>query len=223
MKKSIVAVCVILCICLLCGAFAFAGPEQNTANIAGRLFKNARGADRGELQATDVVAEYGSHKITKETVDYYRNMQALGFSANAEDSQAADDKEIAEQLIRNIILEEEAVRLGLAATDAEVEEMLKAVRQSYELAEGKQFIDDYCAGAGITVEEYFDLVAEQLPETITRQKLKDEYGRIYCKENGIEFTKVNQPAEMKEYVERRIDELFEAHKSDVIYSQANKK
>lgn len=207
MKKTILAVCIILCICLLCGAIAYAGLNQSNAHIAGQAYKDTKNSDGVELQATEVVAEYGSHKITKGTIDYYRSMQSLGYGGNDGNSQKniVDDKEIANQLILNIILEEEAIRLGLAATDAEIEEMFMAVLQSYEIPDGKNFIDDYCEGAGITVQEYFDLVLEQLPETITRQKLKDEIGKNYCKEHGIEFTKVNQPEEMKRYVNQRIN------------------
>lgn len=72
-------------------------------------------------------------------------------------------------------------------------------------------------GSSISIQEYFDLVRKQLPETITRQKLKDEYGRLYCQEYGIEFTKVNQPQAMKDYVDQRLDDLFEEHRSEIVY------
>lgn len=220
MKKSIIVVCIILCICFLCGAVAYAGLSQSDAHIAGEAYKDAKSSDQAELQATDVIAEYGSHKITKGTIDYYRNMQSLGYGGDSTNS-IVDDRTIANQLILNIILEEEARRLGLAATDDEVEEMFKAVLLSYEIPDGKAFIDDYCKGAGITVQEYFKLVLEQLPETITRQKLKDEIGRNYCKENEIEFTKVNQPREMKDYVNQQLDDLFESRKAQIVYHSPN--
>lgn len=73
------------------------------------------------------------------------------------------------------------------------------------------------SGSSISIQEYFDLVRKQLPETITRQKLKDEYGRLYCQEHGIEFTKVNQPQAMKDYVDQRLDDLFEEHRSEIVY------
>ena len=70
---------------------------------------------------------------------------------------------------------------------------------------------------GITTEQYFDMVAEQLPRRMLRQRLRDTLGQEYCAQHGLEFTKVNPPEQMTKYVEQYLDNLLEAHRSEIKY------
>lgn len=115
------------------------------------------------------------------------------------------------------MLVEEAENLGLAATDAKIEEMVDAVKAAYDIPEGKEIVDAYCAGAGISVETYFAIVRERAPRIIARQKLKDYVGQQYCMEHGIEFTKVNPPEEILTAEQDYMEELFASHSANITY------
>ena len=70
---------------------------------------------------------------------------------------------------------------------------------------------------GITTEQYFDTVAEQLPRVMLRQRLRDTLGQEYCQQHRLEFTKVNPPEQMTEYVDQYLDGLLQAHRSEIKY------
>lgn len=151
-----------------------------------------------------VLAEWADHEILQSYVENYKT--TLGASGVTE---FPSDYEITVELVENTILLDEAERLGLTATEEEIESMIQSSEEAYELPAGKEFLDSYCAAVGITVEEYFTLLREQLPKTIARQKLKDHIGRTYCEENGLEFTKMNPPQAMLDAVDQYIAELVE--------------
>ena len=84
------------------------------------------------------------------------------------------EREVVDEIVGNLILAQEAERLGLGATDEEVAAQLEATRQWYEENETVRMrIDDFCEGAGISVEDYYGLLAVQLPNTIARAKLTE--------------------------------------------------
>ena len=119
-----------------------------------------------------IAAVYGAHEITLEAVEHYRETVALTGGEAAQ-----SDREVVDLLLRNLILSEEAERRGLAATQEEIQAQLDATRQWYEENETvRQGIDDYCAGAGISFEEYWSIMEEQLPGTIARAKLVGAVG-----------------------------------------------
>ena len=113
---------------------------------------------------------------------------------------------------------DEAEQRGLSVTQEEVDAELAGQRKNYEeYEEVRSYIDDYCTKMGITTEQYFDTVAEQLPRVILRQRLRDTLGQEYCQQHGLEFTKVNPPEQMTEYVEQYLDGLLQAHRSEIKY------
>lgn len=164
------------------------------------------------LDANDkVVAEYNGMTIHSSILAQQREIYRLT------DTQPPSDREIIDQIIEKKILEEEASRQGLSATQAEIDEMVQSVKDSYELPDGKKILDDYCQGAGITLEEYFDLVREQAPSILARRKLETALGEEYCQKHGMEYTKVNPPKEMTEAVDLAIEELVQAHADEIQY------
>ena len=123
--------------------------------------------------AEGIAAVYGTHEITLEAVEQYRENAAL---AGGEAPQS--DRAVVDRLLRNLILLEEAEKRGIAATEAEIQAQLDATKQWYaENEEVKQRTDYYCASAGISFEEYLRIIEELLPETIARAKFIDAVGR----------------------------------------------
>ena len=66
------------------------------------------------------------------------------------------------------------LRSGVTATDEEVAAMVGDIRSNYEtVPEVRSILDEYCSGAGITIEAYFQRIEAEAPATLTRQKLKN--------------------------------------------------
>jgi len=119
--------------------------------------------------------------------------------------------------MENIVLYDEATELGYAATQEEIDALVANSKSAYETPEGKEMMDQFCEGANITIEEYFELLEKQAPRAIARQKLLDAFGQEYCEENGLTFTKVNPPAEMVEAREAYVDELMTKAAGEITY------
>ena len=168
------------------------------------------GAQYGEAHedsdSSQVLVSYKGESITQSMID---DKKALGDSRS--------DGEIMTQILIGMLLLEEAERRGLAATEAEIQEMVDMAKEAYTIPEGKELLDDYCTGAGITLEEYYELLRSQAPTIIAKQKLMDAIGQEYCQEKGIPFTKVNQPPEVQEAVDDYIAQLLETHQDEVEY------
>ena len=113
---------------------------------------------------------------------------------------------------------DEAEQRGLSVTQEEVDAEMAGQRKNYEeYEEVRSYIEEWCTKMGITTEQYFDMVAEQLPRRMLRQRLRDTLGQEYCAQHGLEFTKVNPPEQMTKYVEQYLDNLLEAHRSEIKY------
>ena len=212
MKKSIKITLIVLCVILAAGgtAAAYSAVRSSRERQAGDFYRAAaeNGSDR-------VAATYKGQEILWSAVEYNQNMNIMRDEETAKTY--ASDRDAVNRIIENMILLEEAEAQGLAATPEEIEDMVASVREAYAIPEGKEMLDEYCQGAGITVEEYFDLIREQAPGTIARQKLKDAVGEEYCREHGLEFTKINPPEGMLEAEEAYIAGLFASHQKDIVY------
>ena len=137
--------------------------EESVSRWIGSLFGAADPED-----ASAVAAEFGETKISREVVTYYREIFTKTRGAEL------TEREVVDEIVGNLILAQEAERLGLGATDEEVAAQLEATRQWYEENETVRMrIDDFCEGAGISVEDYYGLLAVQLPNTIARAKLTE--------------------------------------------------
>ena len=214
MRKKTIVVCLIICLSMLLviTGVASAVSKDDRFHLAGLFFNSA---NDNKLRDTTIVASYNGQDITTNTVDYQRKMNIFRSEEAAKEYDT--DIQIVNRIIESMLILEEAERLGFAATDAEIEEMVANTTGVYAMPEGKKIIDAYCKGAGITVEEYFELQREQAPRVIARQKLMDAVGKQYCDENGLTFTKVNPPKEMLQAQEAYIEKLFAEHKADIVY------
>ena len=163
------------------------------------------------LAPEEVVAEYKGQPILASQLAQWRESYRLT------GAQPPSDQELLRQLVENLVLEEEAKRRGLAATQDEIDDMVQSVKDSYELPEGKEILDNYCKNAGITLEQYFDLVREVAPSILVRRKLETTLGKEYCQEHGLEYTTVNPPKELTEAVEQAMEELIQAQADEIQY------
>ena len=75
-----------------------------------------------------IAAVYGTHEITLEAVEQYRENVAL---AGGEAPQS--DRAVVDRLLRSLILLEEAEKRGIAATEAEIQAQLDATKQWYAI------------------------------------------------------------------------------------------
>lgn len=163
------------------------------------------------LAPEEVVAEYKGQPILASQLAQWRESYRLT------GAQPPSDQELLRQLVENLVLEEEAKRRGLAATQDEIDDMVQSVKDSYELPDGKEILDNYCKNAGITLEQYFDQVREVAPSILARRKLETALGEEYCQEHGLEYTTVNPPEELTEAVEQAIEKLIQAQADEIHY------
>lgn len=163
------------------------------------------------LSPQEVVAEYKGQPILASQLAQWRESYRLT------GAQPPSDQELLRQLVENMVLEEEAARRGLVATQDEIDDMVQSVKDSYELPEGKEILDNYCKNAGITLEQYFDQVQEVAPSILARRKLETALGEEYCQEHGLEYTTVNPPKELTEAVDQAMEELVQAQAGEIQY------
>ena len=173
-------------------------------NYQGAALRETREAADG----SPVLAEYHGHEVSHAVVDYRKKMGATG-----------SEREIVDTILRGYMMVEEAEARGLAATQEEIDEMVEAPRQAYESGEmgENNALDEYCAGLGITIEDYFAQLREQAPETLAHAKLRDALAREYCEAHGLEYRLGAQPDEVNAAVEAELDKLFEEHKGEIVY------
>lgn len=162
-----------------------------------------------------VAATYRGEPIMQSVVENQKETAELRNNTAAE---AVSEREIIDRIIANMIVLEEAEKRGLTATEEEVETFLAdTVYASYEMPEGKEIIDSYCASAGLTYEEYVQSVREQAPTIIAKAKWEEAIAREYCDANGIEFDSMNPGQEVIDAINDRKAELLEAHRGDIVY------
>lgn len=178
---------------------------------AGTYFREAAQKDDDKI-----VAAYKDYQIFQSDINYHKNMFSWGNSVYVS---ADSDLDIIKRIITGYILLEEAELKGMAATEAEIQEMVDAARASYEIPEGRKILDDYCNGAGITFAEYLTVLEEQAPATITRQKLKNEFTREYCEEHNIEYDNFSEEvsAQITAEYDKYRDALIETNRADIVY------
>ena len=213
--KKVIAILLAACCVFLCITMVSAGSEDSLMHRLGISMKEFRdNMDAEGKDQSEVVAMYGSHEITRAVIEQNRSALLL-----SEEGSGADltDRELVDLVAERIILREEAERLGLSATQEEIDSFVQDQKSTYEIPEVKQYLDDYCSGAEMSIDDYFAYVEQIAPSYIAKQKLRKEIGRQYCEEHGLEYTNVNPPQEMLDAIEAYIGALFEAHRGDIVY------
>ena len=108
----------------------------------------------------------------------------------------------------------EAEKRGLTATKEEIAQFLAGQKRAYEEStEVKASLDEYCAGAGMTIEEYWALLEQYAPETVTRQKLKGEILESYRAEHP-DASEEDVSAAWNAYEQALLDQ----HRSEIVWT-----
>lgn len=201
MKKRPLFLGTAVCVCLAAALLAGCGSSHK---------------DEAAWDESTPLAEFHGEKVYPADVEYYQNMNQL-FSAETGDTQTS--QEILTEILQNMVLFDEAQRLGYAATQEEIDAMVENAKQAYSIPEGKEMMDRYFEEAGMTADQYFGYLEEQAPRVIARQKLLDAVGEQFCQENGLTFTKVNPPPELTRAKEDYVDQLFARAQANIIYYQ----
>lgn len=215
MNRRLVIICIVAVCILAAVSTVLAAASPDAFFQAGQFLKDALGNKENGLQNTNVLAKYDGTPITADIVQHHKNMNILRSAEIA--SEMDTDYEIIHKIIESMILLEEANRRGLSATESEIEAMVNGAIEAYSLPSGKEIIDPFLEGAGITFEEYLTMLREQAPRVIARQKLIDAVGKEYCEKNNLEFTKMNPPAALVAAQDAFIAELFEQNKHKIEY------
>lgn len=213
MRKFIGTVLVLLVIMAL-GIVAYSAEGRSQDTLLGQDYSDAmETVDSGK----DVVAAvYNGEEIMMSSVEYQRNTGATMAGTTAGDQPS--NREIIDNIVKNMVMTEEAERRGLTATQEEIDEFLNStVYASYKIPEGKQDIDEYCASAGLTFEEYVETVREQAPRIIEKAKLERAIAQEYCQKHNIELDELNPPQEVRDAIEDFCTDLLEAHRDDITY------
>lgn len=187
--------------------------------------KHDRETSKKSKSDTDIIARYKEYDIYRSQIEYTRNVGLMNSADNAE--KYAIDRDVANRIIENIMLGEEAERRGLSATEEEIEAMLNSAREAYEMPEGKEMLDQYCAGAGITIDEYYEDLLEKAPRIIARNKLLNEISENTMEdirkkmedngEKGLDPATINVMEMVQEAQDKFLAELLEAGKDDITY------
>lgn len=214
MKGKYIAI--ILVILLLASVtITTAANDDSSLALAGKYLRDFINREEVAGNSDDnVAAEYHGREITASALELQRKTRMLLMDAP---SDGYSDYELIHIIVEGMVMVEEAERLGLTVTQEEIDAMIQGQKDAYELPEFKAYLDDYCSNAEITLDEYYDMLAEIAPSYILKQKLRDEIGRQYCAENGLEFTKINPPQDMTDAIETYIEELFHEHKDEIVY------
>ncbi len=167
----------------------------------------------GKQDGETVLAEYNGIKVTQAMVDQQQSATKLSASGADVGAYRVDtsSKAIVERILTGQMLLEEAESKGLAATEAEIEEHVATLKKGYaDYPEVKKQVDEYCNGAGLSIDEYWAQVREQAYGTISRNKLKASFEKEYCISVGYTGS-----TDTQEYIDM-IENAFNQHRSDLL-------
>lgn len=168
----------------IAGISAYGTEEKPVESELGSYYEEAVDQENSE---TDVVmAVYKEKTVMKSVVEYQRKAQEA--LAGKPEGTGSSDREIVDDILKNVILQEEAEQRGLMPTEEEVEQYLQeTVYAAYAMPEGKEGIDAYCASAGITYEEYVENLRDQAPRVLAKGKLKEAIAEESCQSHGLTY------------------------------------
>lgn len=200
------------------GAVTVAGPHlsemfQVGQHSSAKIQEILSGVSTAAEDGDEVVAMFGDTAVYRSALETQRMINKANGAAESTDDQALID-----QILMSAIMVEEAERRGLTVTEEEIDELVEAGRQSYEYPEGKEAMDAYCQGAGISIEDYFDLLRKQAPRIIARGKLQTEFGKEYCTEHGLDYAEAAASAEVNKAIQDQLTGLLDKYRSEITYA-----
>lgn len=159
---------------------------------------------------SEVAAEYSGQKVTEEMVEYQLYIDA---SRPEETRMNYTRSDVINNLLLGYIILDEAREAGLSVGREEVQSTIAASKEAAaENAQAAAVIQDFCDGAGITEEEYWARLEEQMYDTLLRMKYENNFLDAYLAGHpgaGQE--------EAKAAYEQHRQELLRAHESEITY------
>lgn len=162
---------------------------------------------------TKVIASFREFDFTEKDINVRLEMNLISGGELAEKDTT---KEVVEQLVLGKLLVAEAEKQGVAATEAEIESFISDQKERYStVPEVKEYLDEYCAGAGYTIDEYWALIEESAPDIVSKNKLLTAVAEAYLAEHPDEES-YNNP-ELSAYLNDYRGQLLEQHRDEIIY------
>ncbi len=186
-------------------------PSASLSSVSG-LFPLGKKLSQSDFSSSDALpaAAYNGNIITEEAVDY----QLYADSIRSEEFQPHySRKDVIDNLLLGYILLDEAHEAGLSASREDVLNSLalskEAVAQSPEAAGQLQ---DFCAGANITIDEYWERLEDQLYGELSRLKYMNAFMDEYLENHpGAERQEADDA-----YARHR-QELLRKHRDAIVY------
>ena len=213
MKKKLLVIAIAIVVVFSITITALAIADAEILYSLGLRSKEAREDTSGDIAATYKDRPILMSRVTEELRINELKDEALR-DKNLTEKRAAD------LIIINMILREEAEAQGLGAAEADVRESMELLRKNAEeFPEAAAAIEAYCEGRGITVEDYWRELEEQLPGQIARGNLAKKYYEEYYKTNGIDpqsLTSEDLEKRNKSYEDYGFS-LLKQHEKDIVY------
>ena len=210
MKKFAAVLCVIVVVSLIAGLSSYAMPQRSTGMALGEHLSNVH-----EKESTQAVAQVGNVVIYEAEIDAYREKLAVERGVPKEQVSVSDARNL---IIENVVLEQKAAEMGFEVTDEEVAREVEFQKQYYNsIPQYKEIVDDYCLGAGITLDEFFSELTESFKRSMSRTKLRDYVVGEYLAETGREEEWRGQYlTETQPYFEEYVDSLVSDMQNEII-------
>lgn len=200
-KKLAVVFCVILIVSLVAGISIYAMPQRSSGMVMGEHLSSFN-----EKENTQAIVQISNVVVYEAEIDAYRERIAIERGISKEQVPISDAEDL---IIENIVVEQKAVEMGLEVTDEEVANEIEFQKQNYDnVPQYKEIVDDYCLGAGITLDQFFSELSESLKSTMSRTKLRDYVVGEYLAETGrAEEWRGQYYQETEPYFEEYVDSL----------------
>jgi peptidyl-prolyl cis-trans isomerase D len=194
------------------------------------------GASSAPVANSEVLAEVGSDEITVGELETLKQQYAQMFGGQINMAALGGDRRFLDGLIRDRIVAQEAERLGLAASDAEVRD---AIRKRFSDASGKFIGFDKYKEAVIARYGSIEAFEKQVRDQVAAQKLQsfvtagvnvsiEEVQEQFRRKNSsfdVTYVPVSA-AKLAEKIQPSDDELrayYEQHKTNYRYLEPQKK
>lgn len=206
MKKKIAFVVVILGVVLM-------GIPFSKATLASPMFsigEKLRQTDTTFSDSTAIVAAYNGHIIAEEDIEYQLYIDSL---RPTESKAHYSRKNVIDNLLLGYIILDEARDAGLTIGSDEVRNSVELSKEALKQSpEASTEIQDFCAGANITMDEYWVRVEERLNHTLLNLKYENLFIDDYME---------NHPdAEYQDALDcydQHKQELLQKHTDEIVY------
>lgn len=206
MKRRIVIVITILGI-VLAGTFIVRRSMTSTMFSIGEKLPPLT---TYQVAGSEALAEYNGEIITVDMVEYQLYIDSVRPEETRLNYSRSD---VIDNLLLGFIISDEACNAGISVGREEILNSLalskEAVEQNYQTVVE---IQDFCNGANITVDKYWEHVEDQLYDTLLQLKYENMFIDDYFSSHpNAEID------EAKDAYQQHRQELLQMHQSEIIY------